>query len=106
MHELKLLWHISDTLQDKLVLNTKALEELPNIAQSLDVIRQKKEYALKIEVIGKELSKMDGVHDVANMRSWTKKLSVLQTQVRTRSYKFLSFYHSVFRVSTSVFLLS
>lgn len=70
-----------DTLQDKLVLNTKALEELPNIAQSLDVIRQKKEYALKIEVIGKELSKMDGVHDVDMMRSWTKKLSVLQAQV-------------------------
>ena len=88
------------------MLNTKALEELPNIAQSLDVIRQKKEYALKIEVIGKELSKMDGVHDVANMRSWTKKLSVLQTQVRSRSYKVISFYLSVFRVSASMFLLS
>ena len=68
-------------MQDKLVLNTKALEELPNIAQSLDIIRQKKEYTLKIEVIGKELSKMDGVHDVPKMRSWTKKLAVLQTKV-------------------------
>jgi len=71
----------TDTLQDKLVLNTKALEELPNIAQSLDVIRKKKEYTLKIEVIGKELSKLDGVHDLATMREWTKKLTVLQAQV-------------------------
>ncbi|XP_063680086.1 uncharacterized protein LOC134815480 [Bolinopsis microptera] len=70
-----------DSLQDKLVLNTKALEELPNIAQSLDIIRQKKEYTLKIEVIGKELSKLEGVHEVPKMRSWSKKLSVLQAQV-------------------------
>jgi hypothetical protein len=72
---------VSDTLQDKLVLNTKALEELPNIAQSLDVIRKKKEYTLKIDVIGKELSKLDGVHDLTTMREWTKKLTVLQAQV-------------------------
>ena len=35
-----------DTLQDKLVVNTKALEDLPNIAQSLEIIRKKKEVGL------------------------------------------------------------
>ena len=81
MKTVKKYHRLPDSLQDKLVLNTKALEELPNIAQSLDIIRQKKEYTLKIEVIGKELSKLEGVHEVPKMRSWSKKLSVLQAQV-------------------------
>eukprot|EP00116_Pleurobrachia_bachei_P009817 sb/3470079/ len=70
-----------DTLQDKLVTNTKALEELPNIAQSLEIIRKKKELTLKIEVIGKELSKLEGLHQITEMRQWVKKLNILQNHV-------------------------
>lgn len=56
---------------------------MPNIAQSLDIIRSKKEYTLKIEVIGKEMSKLDGLHEVKKMRDWVKKLNIVQAKVGT-----------------------
>lgn len=71
----------ADSCQDKLIHNSKTLEDLPNIAQSLEVIRNKKELALKIEVIGKELSKLNNLHDVPKLREWVKKLTLLKAQV-------------------------
>ena len=72
---------VSDSQQDKLVTNTKALEELPNIAQTLDVIRHKKELTWKIDALNKELGKLENTHVVYKMRAWIKKLDTLQIQV-------------------------
>ena len=58
------------TLQDKLVVNNKELEEMSKISMSANESRQKKELHLKVEVLKKEQERLENTYDVTKLKFW------------------------------------